>query len=302
MPHRAGYRRRVSPTPCDELMAGGGPELIVPTSPSVGIVATIPHGGRSVPPPFDTAMAVEPITLWSDWFTRELYEFLPRFGVTVVRTSLSRFVADPNRDPTTGHGRFWNSVVPASDWEGMALYRRPLTRVEVADRVAAAHTPFHRLLDHAIEAVLAQHGRVLVLDLHSFGMDLDVDVDLGNQRGGSASAEVTGAVGSAFESHGFKVGYNHRFPGGWTVGRVGRMSGVDAVQVELNQRRYLNPVQAGDPARVPDQGGDNFADAAHRLECVIADVTRPWRTLHPTSVRRRAEAPDDSRGGACRPR
>ena len=182
-------------------MAGGGPELIVPTSPSVGIVATIPHGGRSVPPPFDTAMAVEPITLWSDWFTRELYEFLPRFGVTVVRTSLSRFVADPNRDPTTGHGRFWNSVVPASDWEGMALYRRPLTRVEVADRVAAAHTPFHRLLDHAIEAVLAQHGRVLVLDLHSFGMDLDVDVDLGNQRGGSASAEVTGAVRQRHPCH-----------------------------------------------------------------------------------------------------
>lgn len=251
-------------------------ELIVPTGSSVGVVASIPHGGRTVPPPFDEQLIVDPMTLWSDWFTDELYEFLPRLGVTVVRTSLSRFVADPNRDPTSGHGKFWNSVVPASDWEGKPLYERPLTSTEVADRVTRAHAPFHRLLDQAVDGLLAHHDRVLVLDLHSFGMPLDVDVDLGDRHGTTASPAVTDAVGRAFEDHGFNVGRNHRFQGGWIVKRVGRMDRVDAIQVEMNQRIYLDPAQADDPTSVPTLDGARLAEAATRLERVVASVVEAW--------------------------
>jgi N-formylglutamate amidohydrolase len=47
---------------------------------------------------------------------------------------------------------------------------------------------------------------------------------------------VSGALAAA----GFDVRMNHRFAGGWTVRRFAGHDRVDAVQVELNQRRYLD--------------------------------------------------------------
>jgi N-formylglutamate deformylase len=249
-----------------------GVELLAPTGPTVGILASIPHGGRTLPSPFDGQLAVDPMSLWSDWCTRELYEFLPALGIPVVRTSLSRFVADTNRDPETGHGTFWTSVVPATDWEGNLLYRRPLAEAEVADRIATAHTPFHRLLDQAVHELLTRHDRVLVLDLHSFGMDLGIDVDLGDRHGVSAAPGVIAAVQRAFETDGLTVGHNQRFRGGWIVKRVGQVPRVDAVQVELNQRVYLDPTEADDPASVPAPQPEVLAAVSNRLERVVAGL------------------------------
>lgn len=246
--------------------------MIVPAEPRAAVVAAIPHGGREVPERFRHGMVVDPATLWSDYFTSELYGFLPRLGVTVVRTSLSRFVADPNRDPDSGHGSFWRTVVPAVDPQDRPLYARPLTDAEVADRVAAAHTPFHRLLDEAIGELSRSNRPVLVLDLHSFGLDLGVDVVLGDRRGDTAASEATGLVEDAFRSHGYTTVRNRRFTGGRLVQRVGAPGRVDAVQIELNQRVYLDPAQADSPTGVPALDQARLAEASERLERVLAGV------------------------------
>lgn len=60
--------------------------------------------------------------------------------------------------------------------------------------------------------------------------------------------------------------------GGWIVKRVGQVPRVDAVQVELNQRVYLDPTEADDPASVPAPQPEVLAAVSNRLERVVAGL------------------------------
>ncbi len=239
----------------------------------VPVIACLPHGGRDYPDDLAAELAIDADRLRSDWLTRELYAFLPDLGITTVTTSLSRFVADVNRDPAgEQHGGFWTSVVAAQTASGRQVYRRRLSSAEIAHRVAIAHEPFHRALDLAIEQLTAQFGRVLLLDLHSFGTPaIDADVVLGDRHGTTASPAAARRVAGGFADHGFEVRQNLRFTGGWTVRRFTDHERVDAIQVELNQRCYLDQAdQAG--GQYPPRPGQSFDLARQRLHAVLAEL------------------------------
>ena len=82
-----------------------GVAVLEPAGLPAPVVACLPHGGRDYPAELAGDLAVRPDVLWSDWLTTELYAFLPELGVTTITTTFSRFVADVNRDPATGHGK-----------------------------------------------------------------------------------------------------------------------------------------------------------------------------------------------------
>jgi N-formylglutamate amidohydrolase len=240
--------------------------LLEPSAPAVPVLASLPHGGRDYPAELAGELAVSPDVLWSDWLTRELYAFLPGLGITTVRTAFSRFVADVNRDPAgEQHGGFWSSAVAARMPNGRAVYRRALTPDEIGHRLRMAHEPFHRALDAATGRLLRRFSRVLLLDLHSFGVELDADVILGDRLGATAEAGTVRLLTEAFTRHGFGVALNERFTGGWTVRRFAGHDRVDAVQIELNQRRYLNLAGRRYPA--PPPVGD--FDATQRLLAAV---------------------------------
>jgi N-formylglutamate deformylase len=250
-----------------------------PAAPAVPVVACLPHGGREYPVDLRADLAVSADILWSDWRTRELYEFLPGLGITTVSTPFSRFVADVNRDPAgEQHGGFWTSVVSARMPNGRAVYRHPLSAEQIAHRIGLAHAPFHRAIDAAVDRLLARFPRVLLLDLHSFGVGLDADVILGDRNGATARPDTVRLLTGAFTRHGFEVRLNERFSGGWTVRRFAGHDRVDAVQVELNQRRYLNFEGHKYPA--PPPKGD-FEATQRRLRALLAQdvVASPaWRS------------------------
>ena len=257
--------------------AASGPWLVEPAGPAVPVLASLPHGGRDYPAELAGELAVSPDMLRSDWLTRDLYAFLPDLGITTVRTAFSRFVADVNRDPAgEQHGGFWSSAVAARMPNGRPLYRRALTAAEIQHRVRMAHEPFHRALDTAVDRLLARFSRVLLLDLHSFGVALDADVILGDRNGVTARPGTVRLLTEAFTRHGFTVRLNERFTGGWTVRRFAGHDRVDAVQIELNQRRYLNLAARSYPD--PPPVGD--FDATQRLLAAVLGqhVARPLRT------------------------
>jgi N-formylglutamate amidohydrolase len=205
------------------------------------VVACLPHGGLDYPAELAGQLAVSPENLWSDWLTQDLYAFLPELGITTITTPFSRFVVDVNRDPDgEQHGGFWTSVVAARMPKGRAVYRRPLAPEEIRHRIQLAHAPFHQALDGAIERLLTCFPRVLLLDLHSFGVGLDADVILGDRHGATARPAAVRLMADSCGAAGFDVRLNQRFAGGWTVRRFAGHSRVDAIQVELNQRRYLD--------------------------------------------------------------
>ena len=175
-----------------------------------------------------------------------------------------------NRDPAGDqHGGFWTSTVAARMPNGRAVYCRPLTASEIGHRIRIAHAPFHQAIDSVIERLLHQYPRVLLLDLHSFGAGLDGDVILGDRGGVTASAAAVRLLAGALAAAGLDVRLNQRFTGGWTVRRFAGHERVDAVQVELNQRRYLDLDHRTYPG-TPPLGA---FDATQRLlRTALADV------------------------------
>jgi N-formylglutamate deformylase len=259
---------------------GGRQWVLEPAGPPAPVVACLPHGGREFPAELAGDLAVSPEILWSDWLTRELYAFLPDLGVTTITTSFSRFVADVNRDPATGQdGGFWSCVISPRMPRGEPLYRRALSPEQISHRIQLAHAPFHQALDTAVRRLLRQFPRVLLLDLHSFGADLPGDVILGDRHGITARPEAVRLLSDAFTGHGLTVGLNNRFIGGWTVRRFAGHEQVDAVQVELNQRCYLDLAARRYPSPPPVGA---FEDTRDLLRTVLADgVVAALRAANP---------------------
>ena len=254
--------------------------VLAPAGPPAPVVACLPHGGRDFPAELGGDLVCLPDALWADWLTRELYAFLPELGITTVTTAFSRFVADVNRDPASGHGAFWSTVVSAQQPNGRPLYKRKLTPEEIEDRIALAHEPFHRALDGVIAALLESFPRVLLLDLHSFGRPHPGDVVLGDRNGLTARPEAVQLLSAALASQGFDVRLNQRLIGGWTVQRFAGHGQVDAIQVELSQRSYLNlRARQGRPG--PPPAGDFAATSARLREALAAGVVAPLLARHP---------------------
>jgi N-formylglutamate amidohydrolase len=77
------------------------------------------------------------------------------------------------------------------------------------------------------------------------------------------------SVEEALGERGLVVRRNDRYPGGWTVQRFAGHARVDAIQVELNQRRYLDLAARVRPA--PPPRGDFDATQA-LLRAALGDV------------------------------
>ncbi len=242
-----------------------------PTAARVPIVASLPHGGETFPEWARGGLkcSVEEL-INTDWDTPRLYEFLPALGIATVEATLNRYVVDPNRDPAIRHGEFKRAAVAAATPWGLELYAEPPSERELDDRIAAGHTPYHEALDALIAAARERFDRVLLLDLHSFGVPLDTDVVVGDAKGTSATVNALELVVGAFEHAGFRVSVNRRFTGGWIVRRFVSRSDVDALIVELHYGCYLEP--EGWPHARPRFDRGRFASAQTRVRGAIEEI------------------------------
>ena len=251
-------------------------KVLEPRTPPRPLVASIPHGSTVIPERFKSLLTVDPDRLWVDAFTPELYSFLGDLGAVTVQAALSRFVADPNRDPDYMlFGPFWSAIVPSLTPIGKTIYSAEPSREELAERVAMAHTAYHQAIDQAIERLGQRYRSLLLLDLHSFGHasdQFDADVILGDGRGTTAAPAVIDLVEASLSEQGFSVVRNVVFSGGWIVRRFADAAHVDAVQIELNQRSYIDDgdIEADrfprsfDPQRV-DAVSDRLRPAISRI-------------------------------------
>jgi hypothetical protein len=106
----------------------------------------------------------------------------------------------------------------------------------------------------------------------SFGISLPAYVILGDQYGSTASPQTVALLEAAFAAYGFKVRRNERFAGGWTVRRFVGEPRVEAVQVELNQRRYLDLDCDPYPAEPPRR---SFAETSQLLRTILGEGVIP---------------------------
>ena len=189
----------------------------------------------------------------TDWWIARLYDFAGQLDATVVRTAISRYVIDVNRDPSGASlypGQASTGLCPLTTFDGEPIWRpgSDPDDAEIAERRTLFFEPYHQALIGQIERLRAAHGFVLLYDCHSirsriprlFDGELP-DFNIGTDSGRSCAPGVRIAVTEACATaQGYSSIVDGRFKGGWITRRHGRPdAGVHAVQMELAQRTYM---------------------------------------------------------------
>ena len=220
------------------------------------LLLSLPHDGSAIPEALAARMTPEarraPDT---DWHVSRLYAFARGLGASILVPRHSRYVVDLNRgedDTSLYPGRNTTGLVPLRRFSGEPVYLAGMEpdAAEVASRVDAYWRPYHAALRAELGRIRALHGRVVLWEGHSIrGSGLPFlfdgrlpDLNLGTAGGASCSPELQARSERALAAQAdFDWVANGRFRGGHITRHYGAPdAGVEAVQLEISQRTYMD--------------------------------------------------------------
>lgn len=251
-------------------------EIREPTAVEIPVLVSIPHTGTYVPEAIAAEFASDYIRSlpMTDWHLHHLYDYLPALGVTTIYATWSRFVADLNRPPDNAPlypGYFETGCVALKTFWGEAIYCTPPTPEETDRRRQLVHAPYHAKLSDLLQAKIRKFGFVVLIDAHSVVSraslthgELEDEIYLGDRDGHSNSGWLTSTADDAFRRQGFRVVRNNPYKGGYITDHYGKMENVEALQIEMCERVYMDE---NDPARALSH--PRFAPAKARIRSVI---------------------------------
>ncbi len=249
--------------------------VLFPEGDRIPIVANLPHSGLQVPEAI--AQTFTPHQLRSlpnsDWHLQPLYDFLPSLGITVMQANYSRYVVDLNRalKPPL-FGSFWSAVIPEQTAFKQDIYTTKPSSVEVRSRIEQYYDPYHRRLCELLNDAIAEHGKVYLLDLHSFMGLITDEVCLGNAKGKTCTASTIETVNNSFLRQGYQVVKNKVFTGGHITRHYGQQPDVEALQIEIRYPVYL-PKEQLEIKTIPDWRSPKFDQAKSKLKEVFSDIS-----------------------------
>ena len=248
------------------------------------VLLSVPHSGRDYPDWLigdatggRTALAA----LEDPLVDRLVWRALPRgCGAVVARTP--RAAVDCNRaeddvDPSvvdgagrgrvTARARGGLGIVPSRTQQHGYLWRRPITPMQLLDRLDQAHRPYHRAIEEQLSLLLDRFGCALLIDCHSMPPPPGgaPPIVFGDCRGRTADAWVSRDAIEIARSCGFEAGLNDPFAGGHVIDRHARPAlGVHAIQLEIDRRCYLD--------RALRQPGAGFERIASFIETLAIEL------------------------------
>jgi len=220
---------------------------------SAPLLLCMPHTGTDIP----RELASDFVSPWlarkdTDWHVERLYAFAERLDASLVRTTVSRSVIDPNRDPSGASlypGQATTELCPTTTFDGEPLYvaRAAPAAEQISARRAAYFEPYHRAVAAELARLRERHARIVLYDCHSIRSQIPrlfagtlPHFNLGTFSGASCAASLTRAVEAVCDVSGFTRVTNGRFKGGYTTRHYGQPArGVHALQMELACRGYL---------------------------------------------------------------
>lgn len=219
------------------------------------LLVSIPHAGTHVPPAIAGRMTQTALTLPdTDWHVDRLYDFLVDIGATVLIATHSRYVVDLNRpadDSALYPGLQTTGLCPVETFAGEPIWlpQSAPAATEIADRVVRYWQPYHACLRAELDQLRLRHGSVVLWDAHSirsqvprlFAGALPV-LNLGTNDGRSCAPELAARLlGCALGAPHCTAVLDGRFKGGYITRAYGEpASGINAVQLELAQRSYMD--------------------------------------------------------------
>jgi N-formylglutamate deformylase len=219
------------------------------------LLLSLPHDGSDIPAALAARMTPEarraPDT---DWHVSRLHAFARDLGASVLVPRYSRYVVDLNRpqdDTSLYPGQNTTGLCPHLRFSGDPVYLDGSApgAAEVAARVERYWRPYHDALAGELARLRAAHGRVLLWEGHSIRGEVPFlfegrlpDLNLGTAGGTSCSPALQArleAVLSAQSRYDWVA--NGRFKGGHITRHYGAPAdGIDAVQLEISQRTYMD--------------------------------------------------------------
>jgi N-formylglutamate deformylase len=236
------------------------------------LLVSVPHDGSEIPPGLSARMTERarraPDT---DWHVARLYDVARGLGASILRPRYSRYVVDLNRppdDPSLYPGQNTTGLCPAVQFSGDAVYRdgEAPDEAEIASRVETYWRPYHAALQEELQRVRTAHGRVVLWEGHTIrGSDLAFlfegrlpDLNLGTSGGASCSPVLQRRLESVLAAQSeYDWIANGRFKGGYITRHYAAPdAGIDAVQLEMSQRLYMDEdTFEWDDARAPRAQG-----------------------------------------------
>lgn len=229
----------------------------------------IPHASRHIPVDVrkliclnDGALEAE-LDLLTDHYTDELFSIDSDF-ISVLQYPVSRYVADPERfsddclEPMFKHG------------QGV-VYVKTVAGKKLRDKEDCKHKehllnqyywPHHIKLNKLAKTILAKHGKVLIIDAHSFpGHPLKVDLDQSLKRPdiciGTVAEhtpdELIQLLIDQFSAAGLSVLVNRPYSGTMVpMHYFGKDFRVKSVMIEVNRKLYLRDEPADIRKKEPE--------------------------------------------------
>src|SRR5207342_2819387 len=225
------------------------------------LLVSVPHDGSEIPPELAARMTPRArIAPDTDWHVSRLYEVAHALGASILRPRYSRYVVDLNRPPddvSLYPGQNTTGLCPVVQFSGQPVYldgRQP-TPDDIAARVERYWRPYHDALRAELDRIYAMHGRGLLWEGHSIkGSELPFlfdgrlpDLNLGTAMGASCSPRLQSRLESTLAAQAdYDFIVNGRFKGGHITRHYGDpANGIDAVQLEVSQRIYMDEASFG---------------------------------------------------------
>ncbi len=210
------------------------------SSNKIPIVVSIPHSGTYLPKEMKDKLIDNVVLPNMDWYLPELYSFLHNLEVTTIVNNVSRYVIDTNREIVDlKNDSYTKSYVYTKTTFNYEMYKRTLTDIEVNNRIQSYYKSYHKTIQNIINNKLKTFHKIYLLDLHSFGKNIEEDIVLGNKNGQTASDEFTRLVQGSLVNKGFRVSLNNPYSGGYIIKKYAN-DNVETIQIELSYKKYID--------------------------------------------------------------
>lgn len=218
------------------------------------IIIHVPHSSREIPPDVrdnillgDEQLELELLKM-TDAYTDEI---ISPGTYEVIVAPVSRLVVDVERfrdDQFEGMAKIGMGAVYTKTQDGNQL--RKFDAKERDSLLMRYYDPHHEALDSLTRSVLAEHGRVLIFDLHSFpGSPLPYEQNVSSIRPeiciGTDSfhtpRDLAGRCRDFFDKHGFSVAENTPFAGSLVPAAFYKKSyEITSIMIEIRRDLIMN--------------------------------------------------------------
>lgn len=207
---------------------------------AIPLIVSIPHSGTYIPQTMQEKLVDNVILANMDWYLPNLYSFLKDLEITTIVNNVSRYVIDLNREITDSiNTSYVDNYVYTKTTFNNSMYNTDLEDKEISDRIIKYYTPYHQTLEKLINDKLSNFNKIYLIDLHSFGKDIDANIVLGNRNGQTLNKEFTMSIKTTLEKLDFVVSLNNPYSGGYITRKYANNK-VETLQLELSYTKYID--------------------------------------------------------------